>query len=332
MISRRDFLTRGVVAAAGAAALPRILRAEASRGFSGLRESLAKLEKSCGGRLGVSVIDTATGERGGYRADERFPMCSTHKMLLAAAVLKRVDAGQEHLDRAIAVPAKALVHYSPVTGEHAGGEMTVADLCDAMLTLSDNTGANLLLETIGGPQGYTRFARSIGDPVTRLDRTETSLNESLPGDPRDTTTPAAMVQDMRKLLLGDVLSTDSRQRLLQWMESNKTGDHSLRAGLPHDWLVGDKTGSNLSTTTNDIAIVFPVESHASKRSLHGAPRSNEAPRSNGMPAVLIAAYLTECAGPEERRDAVLADVGRMVAAAVGLPEADARKRLSISDF
>ncbi len=308
MISRREFLTRGVVVAAGAAVLSRTLRAEASRGFSGLAESLAKLEKSCGGRLGVSVIDTATGERAGYRADERFPMCSTHKMLLAAAVLKRVDAGQEHLDRAIAVPAKALVHYSPVTGKHVGGTVSVAELCDAMLTLSDNTAANLLLETIGGPQGYTRFARSIGDPVTRLDRIETALNEATPGDPRDTTTPAAMVQDMQKLLLGNVLSTDSRRQLLNWMMANKTGDHSLRAGLPKDCRVGDKTGSNLSTTTNDIAIVFPAGSHASKDGLHGPP------------VVIITAYLTECAGTEAKRDAVLADVGRLVTEAAGLRE------------
>ncbi|NYF81361.1 class A beta-lactamase [Granulicella arctica] len=294
MITRRDVLAMGGFVVGGSVMLPRVLRAETSGRFRGLPASLAQLEKANAGRLGVAVFDTGSGERSGYRVDERFAMCSTFKMLLAAAVLQRVDAGREHLDRAVAIPAKPLVHYSPLTEEHAGGSMTVAELCHAILTRSDNTAANLLLDTLGGPGGITRFARSIGDTVTRLDRTETSLNEALPGDPRDTTSPAAMVGNLRAVLLGDVLSAAMRNQLVEWMVANKTGDNSLRAGLPHDWRVGDKTGSNGETTTNDIAILWPV---------------------NRKP-VLVTAYLTECAGPEEKRKAVLAEVGRLVAVAL----------------
>src|SRR5947209_7521999 len=132
----------------------------------------AQMEKSNGGRLGVAVLHTDSGELSGYRTDERFPMCSVFKWLLSVAVLRRVDRGEEKLDRSIAIPAKPLLAHSPETEPHAGGTMTVAELCHAALTQSDNTAANLLLETIGGPERFTAFARSIGDSVTRLDRTE----------------------------------------------------------------------------------------------------------------------------------------------------------------
>jgi beta-lactamase class A len=289
MTSRRDFLTVGTLAAA-TAVLPKTLRGEPGSRLANLSASLARLEKTCGGRLGVAVLDTSSGERTGHRADERFAMCSTFKMLLAAAVLQRADAGREHLDRAVSIPAKPLVFNSPLTEEHAGAEMTVSALCHASITRSDNTAANLLLTTLGGPDGITQFARSIGDTITRLDRTETSLNEALPGDPRDTTSPTAMIGNLRTLLLGNVLSAASRDQLVQWMIENKYGDERLRAALPHDWRAGDKTGSNGETTTNDVAIFWPV---------HQAP-------------VLVTAYLTECAGPETKRNAVLAEVGRLV--------------------
>jgi beta-lactamase class A len=151
-----------------------------------------------------------------------------------------------------------------------------------------------LLASINGPAGITRFARSLGDTVTRLDRIEMALNEARPGDPRDTTAPAAMVGNMRKLLLDNKLSAASREQLTGWMIANKTGDERLRAGLPSGWRVGDKTGSNGENTTNDIAIIWP-------------PR--QAP-------VLVAAYLTACAGPEAKRNAVLAQVGRLVAQSI----------------
>ncbi|WP_231581416.1 class A beta-lactamase [Silvibacterium bohemicum] len=286
-MSRRRFL------AVTALATPALLHAMPEE-FSTLPTALARLEQTSGGRLGVSVLDTANGTRTGHRADERFPMCSTFKFLLASAVLQRVDSHveghRETLDRAISIPPKPLVPYSPLTEPHAGGTMTISDLCHAALTRSDNTAANLLLESIGGPSGITAFSRSIGDQVTRLDRTETSLNESLAGDPRDTTSPRAMADDLKSVLLGNVLSSVSRDQLTQWMEANLTGLERLRANLPQGWRAADKTGSNGEHTTNDIGVFWPV----------------------GRPPVIVTAYITQCPGQESKRGAMLAEVGRLV--------------------
>ncbi len=221
-------------------------------------------------------------------------MCSTFKFLLASAVLQRVDRNQETLDHALAIPGKPLLFHSPSTEPHAGGTMTVAALCHAVLTQSDNTAANLLLERIGGPANITGFSRSIGDTVTRLDRTETSLNESLDGDPRDTTSPAAMTGDLKSVLLGNVLQPASRDRLIRWMKANATGLDSLRAKLPKGWLAADKTGSNSEHTKNDIAVFWPAR----------------------KPAVIVAAYITQCAGPESKRAAMHAEIGRLVSEAL----------------
>jgi beta-lactamase class A len=168
--------------------------------------------------------------------------------------------------------------------------MTIAALSHAALTRSDNTAANLLLESIGGPAGITGFSRSIGDPVTRLDRTETSLNESLAGDPRDTTSPAAMAGDLQSVLLGDNLSRPSRNQLTLWMEASLTGLERLRAAMPADWRAADKTGANGKDTSNDIAVLWPP----------------------GKPPVIVAAYITQCAGPESKRTGMLAEIGRLV--------------------
>jgi beta-lactamase class A len=294
MISRRTFFVSSALAVMGAAVPSRVLLALPSRRFASLSTSVAQLEKDSSGRLGVAVLDTGSGESVGHRKDERFAMCSTFKMLLAAAVLQRIDAGRESLERTITLPATDLLANSPVSLQHAGNSMTIRELCAAIVTRSDNTAANLLLATIDGPAGITRFARSLGDTVTRLDRIEMALNEALPGDPRDTTSPAAMVANMHKLLLGNRLSAPSREQLTEWLIANKTGDERLRAGLPGSWRVGDKTGSNGDTTTNDVAIIRPA---------------NQAP-------VLVAAYLTACAGPEAKRNAVLAQVGRLVAKSI----------------
>jgi len=263
-------------------------------GSGALPAAFARIEQTDGGRLGVAVLDTATGEWAGYRADERFPMCSTFKFLLVSAVLQRVDRRQESLDRAVAIPAKPLVFHSPVTELQAGGTMAVAELCHAALTQSDNTAANLLLETIGGPAGVTAFARAIGDTVTRLDRTETALNESLVGDPRDTTSPRAMAGDLKSVLLGSVLAPASRDQLTRWMEANLTGLERLRARLPADWRAADKTGSNGEHTSNDIAVLWPV----------------------GRPPIIIAVYITQCPGPEGKRAAMMVGISGLVRAGV----------------
>ncbi|WP_415914518.1 class A beta-lactamase [Paraburkholderia sp. J41] len=258
-----------------------------------LEKQLAQIEARTGGRLGVAILDTANGRVQGWRLDTRFPMCSTFKVLLASAVLARKDRGEESLARRIVYAKAQVVPYSPLSGPRAGGEgMTVAGLCEAALTRSDNTAANLLLESIGGPGAVTAFARSLGDPHTRLDRNETTLNEAREGDPRDTTTPAAMVADLRELLLGERLSTASREQLIAWLVANQTGDARLRASLPKDWRVGDKTGTGDNGTANDIAILWPPQ---------------RAP-------LLVTVYLTRAtrATPAER-DAAIAQVGALVA-------------------
>ncbi|MCU1321158.1 MAG: Beta-lactamase [Acidobacteriaceae bacterium] len=293
MLTRRSFLATSTLALS-TAALPKALLAEPRTRFRTLPAAFALLEKTNAARLGVFVLDTSTGEKSGYRADERFAMCSTFKFLLAAAVLERADKNQETLTRAIAIPAKVTLGSSPLTLEHAGATMTVRDLCFAIITRSDNTAANLLLDTIGGPSGITRFAQSLGDKVTRLDRTETTLNEAKPGDPRDTTSPAAIVADWQKLLLGNTLSPTSRQLLTDWLIANKTGTDRLRSGLPTGWRVGDKTGANGENTTNNVAIVW-LPNH---------------------PPIFIAAYLTLCPGPESKRNGIIANVARLVAATV----------------
>ena len=204
--------------------------------------------------------DTGTGATLAHRADERFPMCSTFKLLAAAAALKRVDEGAERLDRTIAYGPGDLLDYAPVAKAHvAEGGMTLADLCAAAIDWSDNTAANLVLQAIGGPAGFTQFARSLGDTVTRLDRNEPSLNKATPGDERDTTSPRAMAEDMQKVLLGDALSEASRRQLQAWLIDDKVGDKRLRAGLPSSWRIGDKTGSGDHGTTNTIAIIRPPE-------------------------------------------------------------------------
>lgn len=285
---RRSLLLAGAYAAA---LVPfRHAFAKASPAVESMHARLQALERRHGGRLGVSILDTASGKRIGHRADERFPLCSTFKFLAAAQVLARVDRGEEQLQRRIVYSDKDLVTYSPETGKHVGAPgMTLAELCHAAITLSDNTAGNLLLDSFGGPAGLTAFARGLGDAVTRLDRRETELNEATPGDPRDTTTPAAMLDDMRHLLLGDVLSPASRRQLTDWLLANATGGSRLRAGMPVDWRVGDKTGTGENGASNDIAIVWPPD---------------RAP-------LLITAYYAESRVPQETRNAVLAEVGRI---------------------
>lgn len=218
---------------------------------------LAELESTHGGRLGVAA-QAADGDLFGYRAGDRFPMCSTFKFLAAAFVLRRVDSGRERLDRRVAFSTSDLVTYSPVTEKHAGSDaMTMAEICAAAVELSDNTAGNLILASLGGPQGFTAQARELGDQVTRLDRIEPALNEATPGDDRDTTTPAAMLDLMRRLLLQDALTPASRQHLTGWLVGCKTGGRRLRAGLPPGWRAGDKTGSGGQGTVNDIAIAWP---------------------------------------------------------------------------
>jgi beta-lactamase class A len=264
----------------------------ATDALAGLREDFAALEGESGGRLGVAVLHTGSGGFVGHRADERFPMCSTFKLLAAAAVLRRVDEGKEKLDRRVKFATSDLVVNSPITKERAGGEgMSVAELCAAAMTVSDNTAGNLILASLGGPQALNDYARSLGDTVTRLDRIEPDLNEALPDDPRDTTAPAAMLKNIQALVLGRALSENSKEQLIAWLVGNKTGNARLRARLPASWRVGDKTGSGEHGTTNDVGVAWPPQS---------AP-------------VLMAVYLTGTAANGEARNRTIAAVGSAIA-------------------
>ena len=221
---------------------------------------LAALERQHGGRLGVSILDTGNGHRMAHRGDERFLMCSTFKLMAVATVLARVDRGSEKLDRRIVFGKDVVLSYAPITSHRVGAPgMSVAELCQAAITVSDNTAANLLLTSLGGPAAVTAFVRSLGDPLTRLDRTEPDLNIASPGDIRDTTTPNAMLATMQKVLLGNALADSSREQLLAWLRACSTGADKLRAGVPAGWTVGDKTGSGAQNETNDIGILYPPQ-------------------------------------------------------------------------
>ena len=263
------------------------------------------LESRHDGRLGVSVLDTASGGRLEHRGDERFPMCSTFKLLAGAGLLHRVDQGREHLDRFIKYGPADLLDYAPVTREHVGeGGMTLGALVAAAVQWSDNTAANLVLAQLGGPAGVTAYMRTLGDAVTRLDRTEPSANTCIPGDPRDTTSPNAMRKNMQTILLGDALSPASRAKMLDWLVNYRTRMPRIAAGLPAGWTSGHKMGTGANGTANDLAIIWPPK---------------RAP-------ILVAAYYTSSKEPDAERNGVLAEVGRIVAEEFATPEPEGSVR------
>lgn len=286
MLSRRLFTTSACLTLlAGCAS------AETDHRSASLQAHCQALEAKAQGRLGVSIVDTATGQQWGWREDERFMMLSSFKLLASALVLHRVDQGQESLQRRMAYPRRALIPWSPITEKHADGPgLTLGELCAATITTSDNTAGNLILESYGGPAALTAYARQLGDAVTRLDRNEPTLNRPSSDGLLDTTSPHAMAQTMHKLLVGDALSTASRQQLRQWLLANTTGGKRLKAGVPASWQVGDKTGTN-AMDANDIGFLIPPQ---------GAPW-------------IVTAYLAGSSAEGAVKDACLADVAAWVA-------------------
>lgn len=268
MTSARRLLTVAVTTAALAACgSPRALPADppapvATTPATGPAPAAAQwqaefraLERSFDARLGVYAVDTGTGRSVAYRADERFAYCSTVKALVAAELLQQTTDAE--LDRVVRYSQDDLVTYSPITQEHVGEGMTLRALADAALRYSDNTAANLMLRQLGGPQGLARELRGLGDEVTRPARWETALNEAVPGDPRDTSTPRAMTETLREYTLGRALQPADRALLTGWMRANTTGAALIRAGVPDGWVVADKTGSGGYGTRNDIAVLWP---------------------------------------------------------------------------
>jgi beta-lactamase class A len=250
----------------------------------------AELEGRTKSRIGVAAIDLSTNRRVEYRSGERFVMCSTFKVLAVAAVLKRVNEEKEKLDRFVPYGEAQLLSYAPVTREHVKeGGMTLEALCAAAIEMSDNTAANLVLEAIGGPAKWTEFARSLGDKPSRLDHNEPELNLARPGKDDDTTTPAAMCADLQRLLTSDYLTEASRTKLERWMQQNQTGSMMIRAGIPADWKVGDKTGRNGGDgATNDIAVLRPPG---------GGP-------------IFLAIYTLDSADSQEARNRLVAEVAK----------------------
>ena len=216
---------------------------------------LSALEDGRGARLGVWALDTGSGRTVAHRADERFAHCSTVKVLAAGAVLQL--RGLAGLDEVVAFTDADLVAHSPVAQGRTGTGMSLRELCDAALRVSDGTAANLLVRDVGGPQALTAALRALGDAVTSVDRLEPDLNEAAPGDPRDTSTPRALGTDLQRLVLGDVLGAAERDLLTRWLVESTTGTALVRAGVPAGWQVGDRSGAGSSGTRNDVAVVWP---------------------------------------------------------------------------
>lgn len=265
-----------------------------ARSQSSAEAQLAELERASGGRLGVAGFNTGSGVRLQHRAHERFPLCSTFKLMLAAAVLERSTRDGSLLSRNVSYGKGDLIDHSPITEKHVATGMTVAAMCAATIQYSDNAAANLLLKELGGPATVTAFARGIGDQTFRLDRTEPELNTSIPGDPRDTTTPSAMSDSIQRLVLGDALGAAQRDQLKTWLLGNTTSTERFLAGVPAGWKVGDKTGSGSYGSTNDVGVLWPPA---------GAP-------------IVLSVYLTFPQKDAKGRNDVIASAARIAATAL----------------
>ena len=249
------------------------------------------LEASSGGRLGVSAINTANNARIQYRAEERFPFASTSKVIIVSAVLKQSEKNPDILKKQITYTQKDVDSsgYAPITQQYVNNGLTVQELCKASIEYSDNASTNLLIKILGGPEAVTAYARTIDDQAFRLDRWEPNLTAP-PGDVQDTTTPNAMVDSLKKLTLGDSLASPQREQLQTWLKNNTTGDIKIRAAVPKNWIVGDKTGNGIYGTTNDIAVIWP----------------------RGCPPIVMVIYLTQKEKDVIKRDDIIAPAARIV--------------------
>lgn len=260
-----------------------------------LIDVVKEVEQRLNARLGLAVHDMETTRRWEYQSNERFPLTSTFKTLACATLLDKVDSEEEKLGRVVTFDETDLVAYSPVTEKYAGTEgMSLAELCSATLSTSDNSAANFILSAIGGPEAVTSFLRSIGDKVTRLDRWEPALNEAAPKDERDTTTANAMIMTLEKLVIGETLSTAARQQLQFWLENNQVGGALFRAGVPNDWVIADRTGAGGHGSRSITAVMWPP----------------------GRKAVVAALYITETDASFDDRNAAIAKIGAAIAQAV----------------
>ncbi|CAI8811295.1 carbapenem-hydrolyzing class A beta-lactamase [Pseudomonas zeae] len=256
-------------------------------------QKILELEKDFGGRIGVSAIDTGSNRTFEYRADERFPLCSSFKGFLAGAVLSRSEQQEGLLQKRIHYENRVMEPHSPISEKHMSVGMTVAELAAAAVQYSDNGATNLLLENVlEGPGGMTAFMRDLGDTSFRLDRWELELNSAIPGDVRDTSTPYAIANSLQKIAVGDSLQPATRQQLVDWLIGNTTGGARIRAGVPADWIVGDKTGTcGLYGTANDYAVIWPKTSAAIVLAIYTAKPNKDDKHSDTVIAAATRAVL-----------------------------------------
>lgn len=259
-----------------------------------LQKKIEMLENKSGGKLGLTVVDTSDGTTYSWRGDEKFPLCSTSKVMVVAAILKKSESDTNPLAKKITINKSDMVNYNPITSKYIDSSMTITELSKAALQYSDNAAMNKLLSYLGGPRYATQFARTIGDKAYRLDRNEPGLNTAIPGDSRDTTTPSAMAETLNKLILGNALKKEQKAKLTEWMKGNTTGLNSIKAGLPAEWIVADKTGSGDYGTTNDVAVIWP---------------KNHAP-------VILTTYFTQPEKDASARKDVLASAAKLIAEAI----------------
>lgn len=282
-LSRRQALFGGLTLVAAAAYATKPALADPAEPLPPINDRIGALERRHNAYVGLFAADLDGGRSISHRGQEAFAMCSTFKGYASARVLQMVAAGELTLDQKVFVDSTAIVANSPRTQPRAGSEMTLDELCQAALQVSDNTAGNLLLKTIGGPSAITAFARSIGDPSSRLDRWETELNSAVPGDPRDTSTPEALGGGYRDLLAGDALAPPQRQQLEDWMRANETS--SMRAGLPPGWTTADKTGSGDYGSTNDVGVAYGPEGQRVLLALMTRSQVNDPKAQNLRPLV-----------------------------------------------
>lgn len=259
---------------------------------------VAEAEARLGARVGVSVIETHSGGTWSHRGGERFPTNSTFKTFLCAALLEASESGAVDLEDAVSIQQSDIVSYSPVTEKRVGGApVTLEDLCRITVTVSDNGAANLVMKAVGGPKGVTAYLRAIGDSATRVDRWEPDSNSGIPGDDRDTTTPDAAARSLQSLVLGSALPEAARAKLTGWLEGNTVGNATLRAGLPKDWRIADKTGAGQNGSRNNIAVIWP----------------------QGRAPVVIAIYITQTQASFDDRNKAIAEIGAALAESLTQP-------------
>ncbi len=304
MLSRRGIMAGGMALAAGTALAGCTREIKAVTGFIG---RMTAIQTRLGGRLGVSALTGSGDNRASgslaIQSSERFAHCSTFKWVLATRLLQMADQGKVSLDTAIPYGKADLLDYAPVTRANVGkGHMTLAELCAAAVTLSDNTAANLLLAQVGGPAGLTQFVRGLGDGVTRFDRTEPDLNSNQANDPRDTTTPAAMAGLLRTVYTTPVLKPDSLAQLKAWMVGCQTGLKEIRAGVPAGWTVADKTGRG-NGAVNDVAVVWPKDKNGKEQT-----------------PVFLAIFTTGGTLGDDDRNQIIADTTKLVFDSIGFVE------------